>query len=99
MVHFLRTQNNRSIIECEVYGEDLSSSVNILEYSRMLLSLNESDKLSARLFLKDIDSLSEIRGEWWEVEKMSGKWKSADEFVNERFTLISNKYELNYITD
>jgi hypothetical protein len=43
MVHFLRNDKNRTIIECEVYKDDLSSSTNIEEYSKMLLDLHHKD--------------------------------------------------------
>jgi len=99
MIHYLRTSQNRTIIECEVTKEDLGSSVHILEYSRMLLNLNEANKGYAKSFLNDIDSLSEIRGLWWEREKDFGDWKSTEEFVKSRFTEVSEKWGLSYITD
>lgn len=36
MVHFLRNDKNRTIIECEVYNDDLSSSANIEEFIKSL---------------------------------------------------------------
>jgi hypothetical protein len=99
MIHYLRTSNNRTIIECEVTKEDLSCSVNILEYSRMLLNLNEANKGYAKSFLNDIDSLSDIRGLWWEREQDFGDWKSTDEFVKSQFNEVAKRWGLSYITD
>jgi len=99
MVHYLRTSQNRTIVECEVTKNDLSSSVGVTESSRMLLNLNEANKGYAKTFLSEIASLSEIRGEWWEYAEMKGEWKSIDDFVKSRFEEVASKWGLNYITD
>ena len=99
MVHYLRTSHGRTIIECETSEKDLSSSVNVQEYSRMLLNLSEANKSYAKSFLEEISDLSEIRGSWWEMAEDSGKWKSIDDFVSNQFKEIASKWGLNYITD
>lgn len=99
MVHYLRTSEKRTIIECETSERDLSSSVQVQEYSRMLLNLSEANKGYAKSFLKDISELDEIRGQWWEFEKDFGNWKSIDDFVASRFKDVAAKWALTYITD
>ena len=96
MIHFLRTQNNRTIIECEVYNDDLSSSIDIYEYSMFLLNL-EGDL--NEFFVGDINDLNEIRGLWWEKEKDFGNWTSINEFVASTYKKIGKEWGLKYITD
>lgn len=97
MVHFLRNKQNRTIVECEVYGNDLSTSANIEEYSKMLLDLH--NKHLHYPFIKAISELDEIRGWWWEQAKDSGEYKTIDEFVKEKFLLVAKEFDLNYVTD
>jgi hypothetical protein len=97
MVHFLRNKQNRTIIECEVYNNDLSSSTNIGEYSKMLIDLHNKDLHYP--FISSISDLDEIRGWWWEQAEDSGNYKSIDEFVKEKFLEVAKKHNLNYVTD
>lgn len=99
MVHYLRTSGGRTIIECETSERDLSSSVNVQEYSRMLLNLSEANKGYAKSFLQEISDLDEMRGQWWEMEEDSGKWKSIDDFVSHQFKEVSSNWGLTYVTD
>jgi hypothetical protein len=99
MVHYLRNSQGRTIIECETSEKDLSSSVYIQEYSRMLLNLSEANRSYAKSFLDEISDLDGIRGSWWEMEEDSGKWKSIDDFVAHQFKEVSSKWGLNYVTD
>ncbi len=97
MVHFLRNENNRTIIECEVYKDDLSAGTNIENYSAMLIELHNKDLHHP--FISDISQLDQIRGWWWEMAKDSGNYKSIDDFVKEKFMEVAKKYDLNYVTD
>jgi hypothetical protein len=97
MIHFLRNQRNQTIIECEVYNDDLSTGTNIGNYSMMLIDLHNKDLHYP--FINDISQLDEIRGWWWERVKDSGKYKSIDDFVKEKFIEVAKKYDLNYVTD
>jgi hypothetical protein len=97
MVHFLRNDKNRTIIECEVYKDDLSSSTNIEEYSKMLLDLHHKDL--HYIFIQSISDLDEIRGWWWEQAVDSGDYESMDDFVKEKFLSVAKKFKLNYVTD
>jgi hypothetical protein len=93
MVHFLRNKENRTIIECEVYNDDLSSSVDIREYTKMFLLLLDNT------FMESIAELDEIRGWWWEQAKDSGEYKTIDEFVKEKYLWVAKEFDLNYVTD
>ncbi len=97
MVHFLRNENNRTIIECEVYKDDLSAGTSIENYSTMLIDLHNKDLHHP--FISDISQLDQIRGWWWEMAKDSGNYKSIDDFVKEKFMEVAKKYDLNYVTD
>lgn len=97
MVHFLRNDKNRTIIECEVYNDDLSSSTNIEEYSKMLLDLHRKDL--HYMFIQAISDLDEIRGWWWEQGSESDDYESIDAFVKEKFLSVAKKFKLNYVTD
>ena len=94
MVHYLRTENNRTIIECEVTQKDLSSYVSIPEYSNLLINSEDGNTL-----IWDFDELHNIRSWWWEKEEDSGDCKSCDDFVGEQYRRVGKKYNLNYITD
>jgi len=97
MVHFLKNDKNRTIIECEVYDDDLDSSANIEEYSKMLLDLHRKDL--HLVFIQAISDLDEIRGWWWEQGKESDDYESIDDFVKEKFLSVAKKFKLNYVTD
>jgi hypothetical protein len=97
MIHFLRNQRNQTIIECEVYNDDLSAGTNIGNYSMMLIDLHNKDLHYP--FINDISQLDEIKGWWWERVKDSGNYKSIDDFVKEKFIEVAKKYDLNYVTD
>ena len=94
MVHFLRNKDNRTIIECQVSKEDLSSAVDITEYSYMLLSIDDKKN-----FIMWMTQLAEIRGWWWESEEDSNQWKSIDDFVGNKFKYVASIYDLIYVTD
>jgi hypothetical protein len=97
MVHFLRDTFNKTFIECSVYNNDLSSAMYVQNYSENLIDLYKKDMHES--FIKDINDLYEIRGWWWEQAKDSGKYKSIDDFVKEKFIHIAQKYGFNYVTD
>lgn len=97
MIHFLRNDKNRTIIECSVYNGDLSAATNIEEYSKILIDLHNKDLHYP--FIKVMSDLDEIRGWWWEQEEDSGNYESIDKFVEEKFLEVAKKYNFNYVTD
>ena len=96
MVHFLRNSKNRTIVECEVYNNDLHSSTDIEIYSKMLLSLDDEKKY---LFIQHIARLDELRGVWWENIETSQSEQTMEEFVTEEFERVGKYWDLNYVTD
>lgn len=97
MIHFLRNEKRRTIIECEVSNNDLSTSINIEEYSKMLIDLHNNHLHLP--FMRKFSELDEIRACWWEQAKDSGEYKSIDDFVKEKFLEVARKYNLFYVTD
>lgn len=99
MVYFLRNEQNRTIIECTVYTDDLSASVDVLEYTKKLLEIYTQSNFNANEFANDISNLSEIRGTWFEYEMDFGDSKSIDDFVKKSFIKVAEKWNLKYVTD
>lgn len=96
MTHYIRDEN-RTIIECETINKigktiDLSSSIDVAEYSDLLYynmeRFNEIKWDFAGL-------LNDIRADWFEYEHEI----SIDDFVKDRYSRIAKKYNLNYVTD
>jgi len=91
MIHYLRTKNNRTIIECEVTHNDLHSYIDVEQYSKILI---ESDKKNVIVW--DFDELHNIRRIWFENEDDS---TGINDFVSNEYRRVAKKYDLNYITD
>ncbi len=94
MVHFLRDENNRTLIECETYDKDLSTVINVYNYSFYLLNKVAPD--DRVIFVASFDYLSEIRGAYFENDLDT---QTAQEFVAEEFKDMAKKWNLNYVTD
>ena len=92
MIHFLRDAKNRTIIECEVYGDDLSSAISIPEYSYLLLESNDPNTL-----MWDFDELDNLRRIWFEGAE--DDYQSMNEFVIQYYSRVAKKHNLNYVTD
>lgn len=96
MVHFIRDERNRTIIECETTNklnkeQDLHSYIDVAEYSD-LLHFN-SERFNEIKW--DFDSLHNLRREWFEGFHDG----SMDDFVKDNYSRIAKKYSLNYVTD
>lgn len=80
MTLFLRDKNNITILDMELWIKDnyieLSSTVIIDEYSKLLLNTPEEKRED---FIKYFDFLSELRGWLWESYFM-GKQNTKDKF-------------------
>lgn len=99
MVHFIRNSKNQTLIECEVYNNDLHSAVDIKVFGPMLLDLQILNHEEINDFINDVGNLDEIRGWWWEKEEWAGGYNSVDDFVKEKYDDFAKKWNLNYITD
>lgn len=99
MIHFIKTKQNKTIIECEVAKQDLSAVVNIYNYS---MELGQMGHRSME-YIVDFDTLSKIRSTFWEqVPKPSNTPPEKDaieEFVKLKFIDICKKYGYLYKAD
>lgn len=109
MILFLRSKNNRTIvdIECFVKKEEegkefieLHSSIIINEYSMFLL--DHLDK--ATEIIRDFDALSELRGWLWERYFMGGdndpkEYNNVIKALQEILKSVAEKYDLYYVED
>jgi len=109
MTLFLRTPHNDTIADIEIYeksGErspyvELHCSIDIGNYSRLLLGLPKDEVLAA---IRDFDDLSELRGWMWE-SYFGGKDNTPDQMpgvldaVRERLDGLSGKYRLSVVED
>lgn len=94
MVHFLRNKNNFTIIECDVHDNDLSTAIDLLEYSEILLGLETETQRDN--FITDMDYLNEIRRAWWEDDPGV---QTPEEFVTDVFSAAAKRWDLIYVTD
>ena len=102
MTIFLRNDKNRSVVDIEVNSGksnmDIHSIVVIDAYSKVLLAnLNRSDEV-----VEDFQSISELRGWFWEVYMESVEAPNFNEVIikiRDMLIPIAEKYNLNYIVD
>ena len=110
MTLFLRNKDNRTIVDINIYIKtendykfiEISSSVDIFEYSNILLSL--PDKRITQGFINDISNLSELRGWLWEVyfstkDNDPSEFQKVIEIVKENLKTISEDYNLIFVED
>lgn len=96
MIHYIRTENNKTIVDTETINNDIHIGIIIGSFAKMLLETEESKRNE---FIKDFDNLQDIREEWNGRQRIREEYKNADEFVTLRFQNISKKWNLRYITD
>lgn len=107
MIHFLRTKDNKNIVETEVYGiiEDLKISSNIYAegYGCALIKLYDKDDISVTIdFMHDINELNYLRGYYFETLKHDPNITNkidVEKFFTSKYELIANKYDLKYASD
>ena len=110
MTLFLRNEKNETILDLEVWVKtedsysfvELSSSINIKNYSLMLIK--NTDKEKQIEMISDFDELSELRGWLWEVFFMVKKNEPEEyEFVVQELKVIlkkvADKYGLFVVQD
>lgn len=99
MVHYLKNEQNNTILDCSVKKDDLKSNINILNYTNKLLQLYIQSNYNANDFASDISNLLDIRTNWLKIEKKSSNWSSVDEFVSNELEKISKKWGLRYSSE
>jgi len=110
MTLFLRNEKNQTILDLDVWVKtedsnsfvEISSSVDISNYSQMLIK-NTDSKIQQEM-IKDFDELSELRGWLWEVFFMGGRNepKEFDLVVTELKQIlktVAEKYGLFVVQD
>lgn len=112
MIHFLRDENNNTIIETECWVDsndngserfiDITSSVDIMHYSIHLLSLVDQEQQMN--FIGLISNLDSLRGWLWERHFM-GRQNDPEEIdrvqedVKRFYQTTSEITGLRYVTD
>ncbi len=104
MIHYLRDENNNTILDVEVYSDneddykyvELKASVIIDNYSLFLLSIEDiNEKFD---FINIINELSELRGWLWEVYE-DNKPENINAEVERMLTEAGEKINLIYVKD
>ena len=104
MVHFLRDEGNNTIIDISAYpnegdNQDISCSIDVVKFTKKLLSLDEKDRME---FANNMDQLLEIRGFWFEcnsIDKTIVPFKSTDDLAADWCKHYGKKWNLSYIID
>lgn len=110
MTIFIRTQENDTVAEADVWVDsqddhrfvEVSSSINILTYSKLLLGKENLE--DAALMAHDMDAVSELRGWLWERYFMTKK-NTPEELddvrkeVEAMFRRIAEKHGLTVVVD
>lgn len=99
MTHYLRNDNNDTIIEVDTSSNDLSAAVNVLVYSKKLLDFYMAlGPVTAGRFACRIDDLSEIRGMWFERVEPE-RVVTMEEFVEQMMLSTAKSFDCYYVTD
>ena len=93
VTHFLRTGKNDTVVEVDASKNDLSSTVVISEFGRLLLDAELSKQEE---MIEDFDALQELRGEFHETPHQQ---ETPDGLARRRLREIGDKYGIFYVTD
>jgi hypothetical protein len=106
MILFLRDKNNNTIVDLDCYKSrdgyiDITSTVCIDEYSKLLLSTPEEQR---SLLITEFNNISELRGWLWESHFMGRKntneeYDQVIEQLRGMFKNVAKKYDLCYVED
>lgn len=99
MTLFLRNEKNQTLVDIELWIKneeqwsyvEISCTVDIMNYSELLIDTYEKSKLEAGLLMLDFDDLSEIRDWLW--EDYFGSKKNTEHYYDE--VLVALKEKLN----
>lgn len=106
MIHYIRDNKNNTILDLEVFTNDdgtpdLSSSIDISNYSDFLLSKEKGTPQQTTKFV--FDRLSEARGWYWEVYRetinKNPSKEEVDAVIGKMVRSGAEVLGLNYITD
>jgi len=95
MIHYLRAQNGKNLVDCQVTKDDIRVVVDIRVFADTLLELPRSLQEE---FIKNVQEIDELRGTWWEsVDRLTYK---PDPFVASRFQPFVQDWPIfTYVTD
>lgn len=97
MIHYLRTKDNKSVVDAQTKGtHDFSVVVCIDQFGPLLLREAEN-VLDVSSIYTDFNDAQELRGAYFEGGHH--KTMTADEFLAQELKKIGEKYGLVYITD
>jgi hypothetical protein len=92
-IHFLRDEENKTIVDIEAMDDDIRCAVDVEKYTVFLLNLNPLDY---RAWMKDVSLIQEIRGYYHEGNE---EGLSSDEFAAKWCEEFSRKWKLRYVVD
>ena len=93
MTHYLRNNDNKTVVDVQTTQVDIRCVIVIKEYSALLLAFGFGDPYE---FIDDMSQLQELRGEWFENPNQK---ETPDEFVEKRLKAIAEKWDMVYATD
>lgn len=104
MIHFIRNENNDTIVDVDATEDDIHVVVLILGYTRLLLDrfvttsrlVTPRARHSQTELVNDFASLQELRAEYFETNYDK---ETTDELAERRLREIAEKYGLGYVTD
>lgn len=95
MTHYLRNEDNKTVVDAEAKGkQDLNVVVCLDAFGPMLLNVERGNAIR---MIGDFNGVQELRGKYFEggnVENLT-----ADEFLEKELKKIAEKYNLIYVID
>jgi hypothetical protein len=92
MIHLLKTEKNILIISCEVIDNKFEVSLDINEYSKILLWIHSVDKSKTQDFINDFSNFGSSKV-YFESQE------SASDFLKSKLTEIATKWSFVYCLD
>ena len=108
MVLYLRSNDNKTIVDLEITGRtkkdvDISSVVDIKEYTKKFISLFMIDKEEASRFTDEMEYVQEIRGWLFETYlnevKDNFSYNELLDMLKSYFKYLAEKYNLFVVED
>jgi len=112
MTFYLKDKDGDVIIDCEYWVKtedgheflEISSGINVIPYSKLLISETEKEDPEVTVLAHLIDDLSELRGWLWEVYFMTKKntpeyYDDVLKELKEKFNAVAMALNLSWNTD